>query len=48
MDAEMIVTIGVDTHNDVHMAAVLDQAGRLLGTSAFAATTRLRPAGHLG
>lgn len=28
----MIVTVGVDTHTDVHVAAVLDQAGRLLGT----------------
>lgn len=40
MDTEMIVTVGVDTHTDVHVAAVLDPAGRLLGTSAFPATTR--------
>jgi hypothetical protein len=36
----MIVTVGVDTHTDVHVAAVLDQAGRLLGTGSFPATTR--------
>jgi len=36
----MIVTVGVDTHPDVHVAAVLDQAGRLLGTGSFPATTR--------
>jgi hypothetical protein len=40
MGSEMIVTVGVDTHTDVHMAAVLDQAGRLLGTGSFPATTR--------
>ena len=38
--SEMIVTVGVDTHTDVHVAAVLDQAGRLLATEAFPATTR--------
>jgi transposase len=38
--SEMIVTIGVDTHTDVHVAAVLDQAGRLLATELFPATTR--------
>ncbi|MGH3219434.1 MAG: IS110 family transposase [Streptosporangiaceae bacterium] len=36
----MIVTVGVDTHTDVRVAAVLDQAGRLLGTGSFPATTR--------
>jgi transposase len=36
----VIVTGGVDTHTDVHMAAVLDQTGRLLATQAFPATTR--------
>ena len=35
MGSETIVTAGVDTHTDVHVAAVLDQAGRLLGTEAF-------------
>jgi transposase len=34
------VTVGVDTHLDLHVAAVVDQAGRLLATQAFAASTR--------
>ena len=29
---------GVDTHKDVHVAAVLDELGRLLDTASFAAT----------
>jgi transposase len=40
VDEDVIVTVGVDTHTDVHVAAALDQAGRLLGTRAFSATTR--------
>ena len=34
------VTVGVDTHLDRHMAAVVDQTGRLLATQAFPASTR--------
>jgi transposase len=34
------VTVGVDTHLATHVAAVLDQTGRLLGTQAFPASTR--------
>jgi transposase len=34
------VTVGVDTHLDQHVAAVIDQAGRLCDTQAFAASTR--------
>jgi hypothetical protein len=34
------VTVGVDTHLDQHVAAVVDQTGRLLDTQAFAASTR--------
>jgi transposase len=34
------VTVGVDTHLDQHVAAVVDQAGRLLGTQGFLASTR--------
>jgi hypothetical protein len=30
VDDLMLVTVGVDTHTDVHVAAVLDPAGRLL------------------
>ncbi len=40
VDEDVIVTVGVDTHTDVHVAAVLDQTGRLVGTRSFAATTR--------
>jgi transposase len=29
---------GVDTHKDVHVAAVIDDVGRILGTEAFPAT----------
>jgi transposase len=38
--AAVPVTVGVDTHLDVHVAAVVDQAGRLLATQAFPASTR--------
>ena len=34
-DLEVLVTGGVDTHKDTHVAAALDQLGRLLGTEAF-------------
>ena len=34
------VTVGVDTHLETHVAAVIDQTGRLLDTKAFAASTR--------
>ncbi|MFG3559018.1 IS110 family transposase [Micromonospora sp. NPDC047557] len=34
------VTVGVDTHKDVHVAAVLDQTGRVLGTRGFPTTMR--------
>ena len=37
-EAAMEVTGGVDTHKDTHTAAVIDQAGRVLGTEQFAAT----------
>ena len=33
------VTVGVDTHLETHVAAVVDQAGRLLGTKGFPAST---------
>lgn len=35
--AEITVTGGVDTHKDFHVAAALDQMGRLLGTEQFPA-----------
>ena len=34
------VTVGVDTHLDQHMAAVVDQTRRLLDTKSFPASTR--------
>lgn len=37
-DLEVVVTGGVDTHKDTHVAAALDQLGRVLGTEAFPAT----------
>ncbi len=37
-DQDREVTGGVDTHRDQHMAAVVDTAGRILGTEAFPAT----------
>lgn len=33
------VTVGIDTHRDSHVGAVLDSQGRLLGTESFAATS---------
>lgn len=35
----LVVTGGVDTHGDVHVAAVLDPVGRIVATESFAATT---------
>jgi len=37
---ERAVTVGVDTHLDTHVVAVIDQTGRLLDTQAFPASTR--------
>ena len=34
-DVDVVVTGGVDTHKDLHVAAALDQFGRLLGTEEF-------------
>jgi transposase len=34
------VTVGVDTHLETHVAAVVDQTGRLRGTKGFPASTR--------
>ena len=35
---QVLVTLGVDTHADTHVAAALDQAGRLLGTRTIPTT----------
>ena len=40
MGNQTTVTVGVDTHADVPVAAVLDQTGRLLDTQSFPTTTR--------
>lgn len=40
MSEDQDVTVGVDTHKDVHVAAVLDQAGRVLGPRSFPGTLR--------
>jgi transposase len=34
------VTVGIDTHGEVHVAAVLDDRGRLLGTEPFPTTAK--------
>ena len=36
---DRIVFGGIDTHRDVHMAAVVDSTGRVLGTAPFVADT---------
>jgi transposase len=41
-DPAALVTLGIDTHADTHVAAALDQAGRLLGTRTVPTT----PAGY--
>ena len=38
-DAVRLVTGGVDTHAEVHVAGMVDQVGRVLGTEEFPATT---------
>jgi transposase len=41
-DTCRVVTVGLDTHSDVHVAAVLDERGRVLATGSFESTS----AGH--
>ena len=49
MDSDMLVTVGVDTHTDVHVAAVLDPAARLLETQELPGHDPwLCPAGDVG
>jgi transposase len=38
--AERLVTVGVDSHKDTHVAAAVDQLGRLLGTTQAPTTER--------
>ena len=35
---DAVVTSGVDTHQDLHAAAALDQLGQVLGTQSFPTT----------
>jgi hypothetical protein len=37
-DSEVLVTLGVDTHGDVHVAVALDRLGGLLGSIQVPAT----------
>jgi hypothetical protein len=39
-EPQVLVTLGVDTHADTHVAAALDQLGRHLGTITVATITR--------
>jgi transposase len=39
-DGQGRVTVGIDTHGEVHVAAVLDERGRLLGTESFPTTSK--------
>jgi transposase len=39
-DPGRLVTGGVDTHKDTHVAVVVDEVGRVLGTEAFSADAR--------
>ncbi len=38
-DAEVFVTVGVDTHKDVHVAVALDQLGRFLDATEIPTTS---------
>jgi transposase len=42
VETEAQITVGVDTHADIHVAAAVDQLGRLLGTHSVPST----PAGY--
>jgi transposase len=37
-EQQQLVTGGVDTHSELHVAAIVDQIGRVLGSETFAAT----------
>ena len=37
---QRVVIGGVDTHKDVHVAAVIDERGKILDTAEFETTTR--------
>ena len=37
---QVLITVGVGTHASTHVAAVVDNVGRVLGTESFAAGTK--------
>ncbi|MHB1503181.1 MAG: IS110 family transposase, partial [Acidimicrobiales bacterium] len=39
-EVDRVVIGGVDTHRDVHVAAVVDEVGKILDTASFEVTTR--------
>jgi hypothetical protein len=39
-DAERLVTVGIDSHKDIHVAAAVDQVGRIVGTTAAPTSVR--------
>jgi transposase len=39
-DEQVRVTVGIDTHEEVHVAAVLDELGQLMATESFATTAQ--------
>jgi transposase len=45
-DSERLVIGGVDTHKDLHVAAVVDELGRILGTASFPTTAKGEQALH--
>jgi Universal stress protein family len=48
VSTEVQVTVGVDTHADVHVAAALDQLGRLLATRSVPSTVGRPGPGRIG
>ena len=46
-EGNRVVTVGVDTHKDAHVAAALGTSGALLGTASFPADARLRLDGRV-
>jgi transposase len=38
--AERLVTVGIDSHNDIHVAAAVEKVGRIAGTTAAPTTVR--------
>jgi hypothetical protein len=43
VETETQITVGVDTHADIHVAAAVDQLGRLLGTHSVPVPLQVTP-----